>query len=1131
MTIKCELSFVDDILEGTKNPPKDPDKLVERINDFIRKMRAVASTPAENGDALITASREQAETMFRNSINGARMVSISPSVGKGLEFQLAQNVGLLKAGAGFLDRFTEPGLVKYIMGRLEKIGGGSVHQMLANIRFLDGAIQADRALETIRKRLRISRDDWHRIKLDAYEIGFQPYAQRDFGALGPVATEFMLNRQKRFFSTLKRHGVDQTSADTVARYTQSVVDNFRSTLEILHGFGVKINSVDELINYLPRSFSPETLRRFAWVKKGPLEYDIFDFDGSMSRMSLPSAFVRGRNSDFFIIEDKIVFDELMRAADPEMYTKLGVEGIDDLLTDTGALHKAFVDILDNNGKTVEVFDALVENGMIAKVPMLSTELYDYALRRYKLPFKNMSEFMPYSFEDMANAYRSQSERLVGRSLMAHYTAKGAIEGGWGVTEAQKLADPGLYSNWVKLTSPSDPNVVISASEARRFGIPEYTNSHVYVHPVVAEIYKAQVSLFSDPNQMGFLGRLMNDLHTTFSAMAVASSGFVFRQLYTPVFQIWAGGGRIDTYVRDMARVMPKLGEIAARGRSFDTFDEMFDNTAKKFRLRGGEYLTERELWQYARSQGVVTDIIPWLGQSVQKKGYAPTANSVEALRRTARYLGDILDNHKDLGYAGVLSESYSIFSNGARRVSDRMFHVFALFNVLYDNMGRFSLLKSLTDDSTANQAIRRVNGNWKGTFDFQNAVAEMENYFPRYDNPGNFDQFMRFYRPFYMFASRNMFATARMMVRRPGRFMAYQRLFAVMNDPERTGTEDVPLGAMPDWMRSTSPLTWVRRDENGEPVEMFTLPRSSFDPVAEGTAAVTGTLDYFLMNMGVWPQSMSPNIGIDDKMDALPWERTQTNKALRSLVSQSYGAWQSAYGAITGEDPRTGYRITRDPTQTSSFLGAEVSPMFRYIAETTFPILRNVNRSNPFYLFGRPPEFDEEGNLVDAGTPSWLGVSRSSRDRTADFREEWQRLLSVVGFNVYSIDVMESMGYRQQDFVYSLGQGYKALAKKRAEFGQLTTERERTIALQQIREMEILLAALHTDYNEIVAWGQEHDMAFPAAVRFMRRNNMQQHNVETMSPEEREKILQYVYGEAMLGGPNVETVNPFEEAE
>lgn len=1109
---ECGVGAIDTLLQRRfKDLPEERQADINRrIEASLRQLKSVSVTPKESG--LSREARAYAEDLFRNIMTTANLSNISPGATRGLAHQLAMNIGLNKRGLGILDDFTDSGAVNNTINSLRRRGGGEIHQMLAHIHFIDRNIIADRNLDKLRRQLGIDKDVWDRLKLDALEIGMHPYMQKDLGIIGPEGIEYLKGRQQRFFRRLEELGVTADAAETLAKETTEAANTYREALEIIRAFGVNTNDADGLIAYLPRSVSPEAIRRFQWsrIENG---YNVGGF-GGVTTESLPSVFTKSRTSNDFIVEDKIILDEFVRAVDEGLYDTLGVDGIDGLLENTGKLTRAFVDTLDK--RAPELFDALVDTGFISKIPMTSTELFEYAKVRYELPFQTLDEFMATDFRQIATLYRNQSERLVGRSVMSHFTAKSAIEGGWGITEAQRLADPEQYKNWVQLSSPIQGrnDVVITSTEAARFGMPAFQYSHTYVHPVVADLFKAQTQVLSRPDQLGIIARLANDLRTTFSAMALASSGFIYRQLYTPIFQTWAAGGRVDLYAADITRAIGQIASLRKRGLSLDDFSGFMDNTRKIYKV-GEEQVTERQLWNLMRRRGFVEEVLPWLGAPVNARNFRPTAGPLRAAERQVRYLNDVLRAYPRLGATGTVSEFVSTLSEGSRRFGERAFHVFGASNVLIDNVARFSTVKALTDTSNVSRLVRGAQGNFGDVLDFEEAIDRASRYFFNYDDTGRIDEWMAHIRPFWIFQSRNTFATFKMMVREPGKFMAYQRLFAMLNQPEPQD-EPMPYGAVPDWLRTESPMYWIRRDDEGRPIEAWTLPRSQFDPIAEGTGAITEDLDSLLNFFGIWPDATFPSRGISDRINDLPWEGTATNDLIREVLSESFGYQKALYALVTGRNVDTGRPIEPegDTTQFSNFLGMEVSPMTKYIAENTFPILRNINRSNPFYMFGRPPRYESGGErLLDPGTPAWFtGVPRTEDNSGADFREWWQRIMSGVGFNVYRIDVLDSMGFRESEILFSIRAGDKALEKKRADIRLLQNEQQFNREVLELREMEALQSALILDYENIRAWADQRGLDFAAAIRFARREGLAAEQLRGLSPEEERRVLERVYG-------------------
>lgn len=435
--------------------------------------------------------------------------------------------------------------------------------------------------------------------------------------------------------------------------------------------------------------------------------------------------------------------------------------------------------------------------------------------------------------------------------------------------------------------------------------------------------------------------------------------------------------------------------------------------------------------------------------------------------------------------------------------------------MLFDNMGRFALLQSLTDTRASNRFVRGLQGNFQGVMDYREAVGRVNQYFFRYDNRGQFDEWMRHVRPFWMFQSRNMHSIFRMMVREPGRFMAYQRLFAALNEPEQE-EDPIPYGAVPDWINETAPHFWVIRDDQGNPISYFTLPRAQIDNIAAGTQDITANMDGILNHFGIWPNSRAK--GISDRYQDLPWDKTSVNTGLRDWAAKSYGHLSALYAFMTGENPRTGAQLRVDDTgvRSDNLWGVEVTPMQKFMLESMFPTIANINRSNPGGIFGTPPRF-EGTEMIDPGRPSWAGVER--RPNAADYRTWWQRTLAATGFNLYNFDTLEQLGYRQSEVSFTIREGYRSLGAKRRQIMELDTNDPQRIQreVEKLRAMEALQAALVLDYVAINNWAAERGLDYPAGIRHMRRNNSTAQQLGSLTDEEATELLKRVYGDNLLG--------------
>jgi hypothetical protein len=1120
--IECGIRPVDNTL--SKNwkelSPDRQEYINKRIADFIARMKAVAASSTE-----VPSSTAHTKMPFQIALlhSNAWMAEQLPQNHRNLGYYMATLFGMEHNLIGLGDGYTDAGNVRRLLNKARKSGEGSLRDALAEIQLIDESLSTQKVFERVRRNHRINSDNaWQRFKMDAYEIGFMPYAQKDLGVVGAEGLAFMRGRQQRFMDKLIKYGITQNEADQMARAVQGLADKYMATREILSSFGVSVGDAGKFQNYLPRQFSAETIRRIGWNKNLD-NFEIFGMDGVSEIISLNSAFTKARNSNHFIPEDLIVLDSIFTAAIPDIYKKMGVEDIHDLINNTGSLTKAFIDYFDKSHPSV--LNALVETGLISKIPMTTTELADYMVARYELPFRVLNELVPTDFDRMSAVYRNQAEKMAGRSFIAQFTAQASdpLTQGWGVSEAQRLADSDAYKRYIKLLAKNpNENAVIPYQQAVRLGLnpdnpnmPGYLNQvhDVYVHPTVAELYRAQVSIFTDPNQMGIMARVIDDFTTIFNTTVLATSDFVFRQLYSPFIQTWAAGGRLDTFGTDVSRFLTSMARLRIQGKSLDSFVDTLDNTKKIYRGPGEGLLTERELYRLSMQTGFMEDIAPFMGATGRGVYYKPSANPMTAANRTARYLRDVVDRYPDLGLPKVIAETYKIANTGIRRITEDAFYSIGFFNHFFDTTARFSTLKSLLDTTGLNSLVRKTQGQFDGiSTDFDAAVQRVNNYFFVYDNPAAFDEWMRHVRPFWMFYSRNTFAIFRMMVRNPGKFMAYQRLWAATNPYE----EDVPEGGVRDWIKDQAPMYWYRRNEKGEVIEVIALPRAQIDPVASGLEEVSNIADVIRQQFGIWPDSQHPS-EMRDRISDAPWDKTTTNRALRELVNSSHGWIKAIYGFATGEDPLTGraLRTPDDGMSHDTILGVEVPRMTKFMIQSLLPQVARLDRSNPNGIFGTPPRW-EGTTRIDEGKPSWTGARRNPN--SADFRTWWQRTSSAFGFNFYIFDVAEEMGFRETEVQFAVAEGYRSLNKKRLQIREITDPQEFNREIEKLRLMEAYHAALAIDYAELRAWREQRGLSHPSAIRLIRSGQVRQDAVQGLSEAERMMILQQVYGQNLQGG-------------
>lgn len=1111
MAINCDLSaYFERSVFNTKRykelNEQSQDELKNRVTRFVQDLTSFAPKTTDEGQSRLRAGLvDSYRKRFEFLMQVASVESISPTATKNLSYFLAYDMAIENTLLGAGSRLTEPGKVRHWLQRAARMGRGEVHSLLSNMQFLDRSKEADRVIRQIQREYRVDKDLMDIIKLEVYENGFAPYAEQALKANGPAALAFQRGRQARLVELMQQAGLDQQGMNRIVDAVQDVIDSYAEVHEVTQLFGVDVNNASELINYFPRNFSPETRRRIAWTKSPDNQSYLFFGPNSQVQESVYSMFNRSRNTDHYIPEDGAIVDWLLTNADPDIYKKMGVESSLDLIEDSGRFTQAFVEHLDKAHPTL--FNNMVESGVISKLPMSGYEVFNYMQARYDLPFKSLREFTATDFETASRLYRNQLEQMVGRSLPSQFLAQAALEGNWGVTLAQKNADS-VYRNYVPLVSKADEADVgaIPRSLAERFGLADEVNENLFIHPIARDMYQSAIDLGSNPDLMGILGKMVYDFNTMWRSQVLSGMDFVMRQIINIGVQTHAAGGNVLNYARNMNRIMYGVTRLAADGKTLDTLPELiFDNTKRRYpSVRHGGKLTELELWNMLREEGVIEEVMPWVGEAVQASNYRPRAGVLESMRRQGAYAANILAQ-RDLSLPQKVNNLYGQFSTSANIVNERVFYHFTLMNALLDQVAKFSTIQSLTTDSIVERGTRALQGNVRlRQATVESAITDASKYFYDYSDLGRLQSGLRTFIPFFSFQSKNTLAVFRMMVRHPSKFVAYNRLYAAMNQSAREQEDELPEAGVQDWLKQSNPVYWV----NEETGQVIAFPTSSLDPVQDAGQTIFGAADALLGAFGI----ESGKRTTEEIINGAPWSSESTSRTLTNILDSGFPLIEQAYTEITGETI-SGYQLRGNNVEDTSFLGVTMSPMNRQRLETLLPILRDLNRSNPFYLWGRPPEISPEGEIVQPAIPSWAGGQRDMRDYVNDFRSTQSRLLATAGLSNYVVDVARNMGRNEEQVQFEIREGSKAIRKKEMQITEITDPARLERELHELEEMKFWHAALILDWENFRAWRMERNLPHPAAIRRVRDEGLRREQIRVLSAEEEYELLREVYGD------------------
>lgn len=984
-----------------------------------------------------------------------------------------------------------------------RMGRGRVHNILASMQLVGDISDAQRTLRPLKDIYGLTEDAYNRFMLDAYEIGFHGQLQLGYG-LGPHGIEVLRQRQLAFLEHMDELGISQAHRQLIEQTVLSVSSKYEQALQVARRLNIDVNDSSQLQRYMPRIFSRDADVRIQWKRDGS-DIDWTSATGSRTRSDFSNSFTMSRRSNFYIVEDEVVLDAILRADNPDVYVQLEVADITDLLDDQRKLSEAFFRPLPDGSRvlTDQTLNILVENGLISKLPMTGNELFDYMKVNYELPFEELNELFVTDWRKAAEIYRRQLEDLSGNSMLTQALASAAREQGWGIDAATRRANPEEFRHFVPLIG----NDAIPPRIAERFGIDPKTYGQVYVHPAAAQLYRGMMDLTTSPTGMGALGNVFEVFNTAFTRLgldkvtqifrtqALTSTRFIFGQLYGASLQLWASGGDLAAFGTDILRTMRVTAETLSTGRPFqEVILNTLDDARPLYKVPGQtDLLTERQLWEWGRATGVINEyVIPWARVTEN----APPSTLTDAgllgwANRTRQYVANAATSD-----APLLERMQRAFGQTWRSTfeipNDALGNSVGFFAEVFDNTARLNLLRAIT--LTTDRTVPGVR--WKEARRFlstqdlgriQNSQRELyryvQSYFYTYDNVGIVDkQMSRYVVPFWGFLSRNVVGQTRMLFRRPSRFANWNRLLAAVNQ-HQVADEDLPVAAIPQWVYGDrSNIYWSYEDEDGEQ-EYVVFSARGWDSLNEGVNPIATAGDTLLRRIGMWgPSSQIAYQHPSTRLDEFPWERDDRSAVVQAAFSQLYPQWSILGSSITGTD------LARDiPLDGSQeYLGVNMPTWLVYTLRNSIPLSNQLNIANPGGIFGRAAQVDyATGQVVDNGELSWARVERNRSRAVSDYRNWWERVQAATRLAPIQIDVARNSGQTESEMFFSLQQGEKYLQRRvegiLSNRGMTSEQLQRE--LDQLKVEAMQLAYLDMEYRALRQWRERQGFTPPYGAR------------------------------------------------
>jgi hypothetical protein len=666
----------------------------------------------------------------------------------------------------------------------------------------------------------------------------------------------------------------------------------------------------------------------------------------------------------------------------------------EIITDEGVLKRELSKLPD------ATLNAMVDAGVLSKLPMHSREFYNFFVSKYKTPYKGIEELLVTDPVRAYNHAKRQLEQQIGKSMMTQSMYKDAVQNGWGVTDAMRQANMNEYGKYVKL----DPQVL------KKFGVNENIPgaSNIYLHPMVVDQYSAILEVTTDPITMGTFASVWNFTNKLFKNQVLGTTGMVGRQVYQLFMSSVMGGTNLAHIVPDLYKYI-QFNKVGF---------EVYDNTKKVF---ANGTMTEQELIRKLLENGEIGDDV---AANIAGQGGFRSSETYSALNpanatRALGYWKSIIDQNgvfPKMKDGRVQWEAVEYGANLGFKFSAEQSGRLMSIAVFLENAFKVAHYRSTLRDGAANAAGQfATNGKRYHFVTMDDAVKHARNYFFDYSDVGVGDKlFRQNLIPFWMYQSRNVPAQIRNAMRNPAQFMAYQRLYALMNKDAREAKEDAPEGGFAPWMQGFG-QTYMKHPTKQD--TWFNIPFTSFDPIADATRVLVGTSDSIERSLGLYPGNFRDKLKQSDPTN-------HTVPFLDLLMTNSGGPLKAILGTVSNQDS-LGRSLTQRPGKVTSLVGVEIpgknAPLVKFLIENTLPSIGQLNQLNPGEVFGLREQKDARGNVIRPGQLSWAGGRRSDSDADVDGSrdEAWVTALRATGITVNTVDVALGMKYTETELAFA----------------------------------------------------------------------------------------------------------------
>jgi hypothetical protein len=1038
-----------------------------RYMDALRKLGDTVQT-----EEMLVRSQRLAQIEDEMALTYGDMVKLDPSQHNKLESWLAAKLNWKRNALNPSTEFNAAGEVRNALVDTRRISENMLEDA-GKYRMMSKLNDYTKTFERITKRYGVARDDLEELFNETLEVATIPKNNRVYGNSDGVR---LLNGQRynNYVEKVKALGLSDDDITTLRDIASEVHTSFDEVRLVAEATGHSIETLENL-GYFPRIASRDFQLRLRkeLTKDSALANTIMSEGVEEVKLLNPlgSVWQKSRKFNYTVPTDFAVAGKF-----------LGMEASD--VAELVGKPKEWVELMDSFSDSQ--VDALIDSGIMEKLPMTSREVFNYFVDNYELPYKNLNEMFKLDPAEAISTYISHLKKAVGNSAMLNTIAKDGLTAGWALTGKQ-LSDitPEFRSNFVPL----------KFQNIDEFLTPEQIQaaSGVYVHRTVAAQWKSLLEISVNPVKLGNVARVWHYLSTFLNKSTLLARNvlYVGQNLMSGVVMSHAAGANLAT----LPHAMFDMFKYWSGG--IDSFDAV-----KPFAKIEGNWLSKKEFFRnFMLRRG--SDAVPGAA-NINSTSFRFESLDPRNTKRALEYMWSYADAFKD-PIRGIQNTT-EYFGSLANAANTEAFAPFAQMATFVDTMMKWNTAMSLVERSGSANIINNIAGaltlepltsvgrkfgTWK------DLTRYVDEYFFTFDDPGTITRNVgKYIRPFAGWAMTSPPAMIRHLLRKPQKFLAYNRLLQLVN---YNNDGDVPQAGLTDW-QDDEYMVSLRHDvmSGGGIIALFP---SGYDPIVDSVS--------FLNNADGLIKTLAFGTGGNerDKRKRLAGQ-DGVQQVLSDLFNTSYYA--KPFSVLTGVDSFTGEK--RDTTKRNVYLGVPMSQLAEALLGMYAP-LDSLNRNNPGNLLGRKEYRDAFGNIVVPSQPAVTGYERTNSDAVNLAWEKAtpsEKLLMGLGAKVRIIDTARNIQMNLDELQYGLRDLMKSNVNEQhalsAAKGNLPTNdynRRRKILAERI-EAEY---QLRTDFLRVQQYAQQNKIPVNRIFNELKKRQITVSDLPLEGNEQRLRLL------------------------